>query len=128
MSSLSVETDDLSDDLPEHKRRAIERVRKVSKLLDEAFRVPGTDFRFGLDPLLGLLPVGGDAASAAISLYIVLEGYLMDVPNRKLARMVVNILLDTTLGAIPVLGTLLDAVLKANTWNKNILENHVSEH
>ena len=123
--SLTVETDDLSDDLPEHKQRAIERVRTVSKLLDEAFRVPGTDFRFGLDPLIGLLPVGGDVASAAISAYIVLEGYLMGVPTRKLARMVANILFDTAFGAIPVLGTLFDAIIKSNTWNRNILENHV---
>ena len=103
----------------------MKRVRAVSNLLDDAFRVPGTDFRIGLDPIMGILPVGGDVASAVISLYIVLEGYLMDAPPETLARMLVNILIDVFGGSVPVLGSLFDAGFKANERNRKILEKHV---
>ncbi|WP_266080259.1 DUF4112 domain-containing protein [Haladaptatus caseinilyticus] len=116
---------DIPDDVSNDRRRSIQRVRTVSHLLDEAVRIPGTNFRFGLDPVLGLLPVGGDLASAMISLYIVFEGYLMDVPRRTLARMLTNVLIDTFGGAVPVLGSLFDAGWKANKRNRKLLEKHL---
>ncbi|WP_458189728.1 DUF4112 domain-containing protein [Haladaptatus sp. NG-WS-4] len=106
----------------------MKRVRAVSNLLDEAFRVPFTNYRIGIDPILGLLPVGGDAASALISLYIVFEAYLMDVPRDVLARMVMNVLIDTFGGVIPVLGSIFDAAWKANTRNLELLEKHVERY
>ncbi|SIR80584.1 protein of unknown function [Haladaptatus litoreus] len=115
---------DLSN-VPRNKRGSIRRVRKLSNLLDEAFRVPGTNFRFGLDPVMGILPVGGDVASALISLYIVFEGYLMGVPRHTLARMLMNILIDTFGGSVPLLGSLFDAGWKANVRNRKLLEKHV---
>ncbi|WP_227356898.1 DUF4112 domain-containing protein [Haladaptatus salinisoli] len=123
-----VDVSDLPDDLPRNKRRSMRRVRTVSRLLDEAFRVPGTNFRFGLDPVLGLLPVGGDAASALISLYIVVEAYLMDVPRHVLARMVANVLVDALGGSVPILGSLFDATWKANRRNRELLEKHVERY
>ncbi|WP_440008035.1 DUF4112 domain-containing protein [Halomicrococcus sp. SG-WS-1] len=126
--SSDLTTDDLPADLPPEKRDSIERVRALSTVMDDAIRVPGTDYRFGLDPVLGLLPVGGDALSAVISLYIVLEGYLMGVPQDKLARMVGNVVLDAVVGSIPVLGTLFDAFWKANVRNANLLEEHVEQY
>ncbi|KZN26162.1 hypothetical protein A4G99_22175 [Haladaptatus sp. R4] len=119
---------DLPENLPRYKRKSIERVRTVSDLLDEAFRVPGTNFRVGIDPILGLLPVGGDAASAIISLYIALEGYRMDVPRHVLGRMLANIAIDAFGGAVPVLGSVFDATWKANRKNRELLEKHVSNH
>lgn len=116
---------DLPDDLPRNKRRSMQRVRTVSNLLDEAFRVPGTNFRFGLDPVLSIIPVGGDAAAALISLYIVVEAYLMDVPRHVLARMMANIIIDTFGGSVPILGSLFDATWKANRRNRELFENHV---
>ncbi|MGA9402634.1 DUF4112 domain-containing protein [Haladaptatus sp.] len=119
---------DLPENLPRYKRKSIERVRTVSDLLDEAFRVPGTNFRVGIDPILGLLPVGGDAASAIISLYIALEGYRLDVPRHVLARMLANVAIDAFGGAVPVLGSVFDATWKANRKNRELLEKHVSNH
>ncbi len=116
---------DIPEGVSRSKHRSMERVRTVSNLLDEAFRVPGTEFRIGIDPILGLLPVGGDAASAVISLYIVLEGYLMDVPRRTLARMLTNVFIDFFGGSVPVLGSLFDAGWKANKRNRELLEKHV---
>ncbi|WP_227377029.1 DUF4112 domain-containing protein [Haladaptatus halobius] len=119
---------DLPADLPRNKRRSMRRVRMVSNLLDEAFRVPGTNFRFGLDPVLGILPVGGDAAGALISLYIVGEAYLMDVPRHVLARMIMNVAIDAFGGSIPILGSLFDATWKANRRNRELLEKHVERY
>ena len=119
---------ELPENLPRYKRKSIERVRTVSDLLDEAFRVPGTDFRIGIDPILGLLPVGGDAVSAVISLYIALEGYRMDVPRHVLARMLANVAIDTFGGSVPVLGSVFDAAWKANRKNRELLEKHVTNY
>ncbi len=119
---------DSPENLPRYKRKSMQRVRRVSNLLDEAFRVPGTNFRIGIDPILGLLPVGGDVASALISLYITLEGYRMGVPRHVLARMLVNVAIDTFGGSVPVLGSVFDATWKANRKNRKLLEKHVVNH
>jgi hypothetical protein len=116
------------EDLPHHKRQSMQRVRKVSHLLDEAFRIPGTQFRVGLDPILGLLPVGGDLASALISLYIAFEGYRMEVPRHVLARMLANVAIDTFVGSVPVLGSIFDATWKANRKNRSLLERHIDRY
>jgi hypothetical protein len=93
------------------------RAERVAHLLDSAFRIPGTDLRVGIDALLGLLPVVGDATSAALSGYVVAEGYRAGVPRATLARMVLNVGIDLALGAIPFVGDLTDVVWKANERN-----------
>lgn len=100
----------------------LERLRALSRLLDEAFEIPVLNYRVGLDPLLGILPVGGDAIAAAISLYIVVEGARMGASTDTLVKMVVNIMVDAVAGSIPVLGTLIDMVWKANERNVALLE------
>lgn len=104
---------------------ALRRARAVSNLLDDSIRVPGTDFRFGLDPVLGVLSGYGDAVSAAISLYPVFEAYRLDAPRRTLAKMVALVAIDFAAGSIPIVGTLFDAVWKANEWNVRSLERHL---
>jgi hypothetical protein len=106
------------DDLPASvDRAAIERMRFVARVLDDSVRIPGTDFRIGLDPLLGLLPVTGDAVSGALSLYIVVESARLGVSYRTLLTMLVNVGVDVAGGSIPVVGDLFDAAWKANTRN-----------
>lgn len=109
----------------DRERAALDRARKVSTLLDDAVRVPGTDFRIGIDPIVSVLPVGGDALGLLMSAYIVVEALLLGVPKRLLARMVFNIVLDFAGGSVPVLGTLFDAYWKANERNVELLERHV---
>lgn len=104
---------------------AIKRIRAVGKLLDDAFRVPGTEMRFGLDPLVGVLPVAGDGVMALVSLYVVAEAVNLGVPKSAVARMLVNIGIDTVIGSIPVIGTLFDAGWKANQRNVDLVERHV---
>ncbi len=84
--------------------------------------MPGTRFRFGLDSIFGLAPVAGDAAMAAVSLYIVWEARRMGAPPALVTRMLGNVALDAAGGAIPVLGDLFDATFKANLRNLALLE------
>lgn len=104
---------------------AVRRTRGLADLLDEAVRIPGTDIRIGLDPILGLLPVAGDLAMAVLSLYPVLEAYRLDAPRRTLAWMLALVGIDAAIGSIPVVGDLFDAFWKANEWNARALERHV---
>ncbi|HEX7419969.1 MAG TPA: DUF4112 domain-containing protein [Thermoanaerobaculia bacterium] len=99
-------------------------LRKFSILMDEAVGVPGTKFRFGLDPLLSLVPGIGDVISALLSAWIVAGALRHRVPMRKISLMVFNILLDMTLGEIPLLGNLFDVVFEENVINMRILMRH----
>lgn len=96
-------------------------LRKFSILMDEAVGVPGTKFRFGLDPLLSLIPGIGDVISALLSAWIVAGALRHRVPMRKICLMVFNILLDMTIGEIPLLGNLFDVVFEENVINMRIL-------
>lgn len=109
---------DLQGDLPETlDRAAVERMRVVARLLDESVPVPGTPFRVGIDPLIGVAPVAGDLVTTALSLYIVVESARLGVSHGTLLRMLANVSLDFVGGSVPVLGTVFDAAWKANKWN-----------
>jgi hypothetical protein len=99
--------------------------RRLSVLLDSAIRIPGTDIKLGLDPILGaLLPELGDALTAVLSLTLLGVAFRERVPKLVMARMLLNIGLDALLGAIPVLGDLLDVTFKANEKNLELIERH----
>jgi hypothetical protein len=103
----------------------INRLRRLSRLLDNAIGIPGTKFRFGLDPILGLLPGGGDTVTGGLSAYIVVEAARMGLPREILWQMVVNIILDSLAGTIPVIGDLFDVGWKSNVRNIALLEKHL---
>jgi hypothetical protein len=105
----------------------LERVRTVSRLLDDAVRVPGTDFRIGIDPILGVLPVAGDAVAMLLSLYPVLEAYRLGMSRAALAKMLSLVAVDAVVGSVPVLGPVFDAFWKANKWNLRTLERHIEQ-
>jgi hypothetical protein len=96
-------------------------LRKFSILMDEAVGIPGTKFRFGLDPLLGLVPGFGDVISALLSAWIVAGALRHRVPMTKIFRMVFNILLDMTVGEVPLIGDLFDLAFEENVINMRIL-------
>ncbi|MCC6677856.1 MAG: DUF4112 domain-containing protein [Phycisphaerales bacterium] len=89
--------------------------------MDSSCRIPGLGLRFGLDPLLGLIPAAGDALGALISLYIAIEGYRLGATPRQLTLMLANIAIDVAAGAVPILGDIADLAFKANTRNLAIL-------
>ncbi|MFB6126319.1 MAG: DUF4112 domain-containing protein [Halolamina sp.] len=96
---------------------AVERMRVVATLLDEAVTVPGTDVAVGLDPLLGVVPGVGDAVSGLLSLYIVAESARLGVPYSTLLRMLGNVGVDVVGGSVPYVGTVVDALWRANARN-----------
>jgi hypothetical protein len=107
-------------------RVKLRRLRRLSNLLDNAIPIPGTSYRIGIDPLIGLVPGGGDFLGTALAAYIVLESARMGLPRNKLLQMVWNIILDTLGGTIPVLGDLVDVAWKANVKNITLLEQHLN--
>ena len=103
----------------------VNRLRRISRLLDNAISIPGTKISFGLDPILGLLPGGGDTITGGIAGYIVVEAARMGVPREILLKMVGNILIDSVAGTVPVVGDLFDVGWKANLKNMELLEKHL---
>jgi len=104
--------------------RGLETLRRWARIFDSAFRIPGTRITFGIDPILGLFPGIGDLASPVLSLFFIWHGLRLGVPRVVLARMVLNVLIDAGVGAIPVLGDAFDVAWQANTWNLALLERH----
>ena len=102
------------------------RVRLLSRLLDEQFRIPGTTYRVGLDGLLGLIPGIGDAAGALLSTYILYEAIRLGAPKALLLRMITNIGIDTVGGVIPVVGDIFDMAWKANKKNAALLHAYLA--
>jgi hypothetical protein len=100
-------------------------LRRLAGLLDSALPVPGTRWRIGLDGLIGLVPGIGDLAGAALSSYILMKAIRLGVPAGVVLRMLFNILLEMTLGAIPLIGDLFDFGFKANLRNIRLIERHV---
>ena len=94
-------------------------------LLDSRWRIPGTDLRFGVDAVAGLIPGLGDAATALPSAYMVWRAREFDLPAHVLARMVANVGLDFVFGAIPVIGSIFDFAFKANRRNVALLRRHL---
>lgn len=105
----------------------MEKVHALARLLDSAVRVPGTNIRFGLDALIGLVPGVGDLTGAALSSYIVLAAARLGVPPTVLTRMLLNLGVDTLVGTIPLLGDLFDVAFRANLKNAALLERYARE-
>src|SRR5919197_3697789 len=104
----------------------LKRVRLLSRLLDEQFRIPGTTQRIGIDGLLGLIPGVGDSAGALLSAYILYEAIRLGAPTSVLLRMIANIGIDTVVGAIPVAGDIFDIAWKANKKNAALLHAYLA--
>ena len=98
------------------------RARALARLLDSAASVPGTKIRFGLDPILGLVPGLGDVAGAALSGYLVLLAQRLGAPRAVVLRMLANVATDTIAGTVPVVGDLFDVAFKSSTRNLALLE------
>jgi len=93
------------------------RLEWLAELLDSRFRIPGTNIRFGLDPLTGVIPVVGDFIGALLSLYLVIGLAGLGLPTWTKFRMLVNVLADFFVGSLPILGDILDVAFKSNRMN-----------
>lgn len=105
----------------------LNRIRKLSYLMDSSFRIPFVGWKVGLDPILGIIPGVGDLLSTAVSLYIVSLAIRFKLPVTKVIQMLLNVGIETLLGIVPVLGDIFDAYYKSNIRNLEILEKHLNE-
>ena len=106
---------------PRSRGARIARIDALATLLDTAFVIPGTGIRFGLDGLIGLVPVVGDMITTALSLFIVHEAYQLGAPGHVIVRMLGNVALDGVFGAVPVVGDAFDVLWRANRRNVRLL-------
>jgi hypothetical protein len=104
------------------------RLDMLASLLDTALVVPGTNIRFGLDAIIGLVPGIGDAITTVVSLYIVHEARQLGAPWHVVSRMLANVALDGVVGAVPVLGDAFDVMWRANRRNVALLRKHCERH
>ncbi|MEJ2410059.1 MAG: DUF4112 domain-containing protein [Novosphingobium sp.] len=104
------------------------RVEAMEHVLERAFTVPGTSRQFGLDALIGLVPVVGDVIAAAMGLYLVWEARNLGMSKWHLARMTANVGFDTLVGAVPVAGDLFDFLYRSNSRNLKIIRKHLDKH
>jgi hypothetical protein len=102
-------------------------VERVSKILDSKFRIPGTNIRFGLDPIFGLIPVAGDVGTMVISLSLIYTMYQNGASGKLVARMILNALIDVIFGSIPIFGAVFDVYYKANNRNVKLLRQYYQE-
>ena len=112
--------------MPNNTGKKLDRLRRLSQILDNAIPIPGTGYRIGIDPILGLLPGGGDTVAGALGAYIVVEAARIGLPRKVIWQMVGNIVLDSVIGTVPVFGDLFDAGWKANVKNIALLERHLN--
>jgi hypothetical protein len=103
------------------------RIGRVTGLLDDLVRIPGTNQRVGFDPLIGLIPGVGDLATAIVGGWIILEAARMRIPAIVLARMILNTTVDLVIGAIPFVGDLFDVVSRSNHRNLALFRRYATD-
>jgi hypothetical protein len=108
-------------------QQSLERLEALAKLMDSAFLIPGTYVRMGLDGIIGLVPVVGDLVSGAISSYLIWEARRLGASRWVIGRMAANTLIDTTVGAIPIVGDAFDVLFRTNMKNLALLRKHLTK-
>ncbi len=106
-------------------KRVSPAVEKLVDLMEQRYHLPGTDFRFGLDAVIGLVPVFGDVMGMLIGTVVIFEAFRLRAPWVVIGRMALNLWLDGVLGSVPVVGDLWDFWFKANRRNLRLLREHV---
>ena len=105
-----------------------QRVEAMEQLLERSFHIPGTKIPFGLDSVIGLVPVLGDVITAAMGAYMVWEARNLGMSKWQLMRMAANVGIDTALGAIPLAGDAFDFLWRSNSKNLRIIKKHLDKH
>jgi hypothetical protein len=112
---------------PRAREAALERLEQVTRLLDTALVIPGTNFRFGADAIIGLVPGIGDALTTALSAWVIYEARRLGAPRHLIARMIGNVALDGVVGSVPLVGDLFDVMFKSNRKNLRLLRQWIEK-
>ena len=115
----------MNDEQKELNEEKLLRLKRLSHNLDEAFTIPGTERKIGIDPIIGLIPGGGDLIGGALSIYIMHAGIRMGMPRSVIIRMFGNIALEFIIGCIPIIGDLFDVMWKSNQRNVKLIEDSI---
>ena len=107
--------------------RRLEALRGAARLLDSAFEIPGTGYRIGLDPIVGLMPLVGDLFSPLFTIALLWQARDLALPRVVQLRMLFNVAIDTLVGMVPIAGDLFDFAWKANNMNMALLDRHAYE-
>ncbi len=100
------------------------RISRVTHVLDELVSVPGTPIKVGLDPVIGVIPIAGDALAALVGLWVILEASRFGIPRVVLWRMIANLVVDLGIGAIPLIGDAYDLFFRSNSRNLELFRRH----
>jgi hypothetical protein len=103
---------------------SVERLRRLTRLLENAFTVPGIGVRFGWDAIIGLVPWAGDVTAALMGGAVIVQAYRIGVPRIVQLRMLLNIGIDVLVGVVPIFGDVADVFWRASTKNLALLEQH----
>ena len=106
---------------PRSRRERVARLESIAALLDTAFLVPGTNIRFGLDGLIGLVPGIGDTLTTAMSCWLIYEAHQLGAPRQLITRMIGNVALDGFVGSVPLIGDAFDVMWRSNRRNMKLL-------
>nr|WP_024593903.1 DUF4112 domain-containing protein [Pseudoalteromonas sp. TB13] len=121
----------MNDNINEHSQMkaqaAIARLERFSKLTDSSIGIPFTKFNIGLEAVIGLIPVIGDAAGLILSSYVLIEAQRLGVSKRIKTKMIINMLIDFVGGLVPFFGDIFDVFFKANTRNTQLLKKHLNK-
>lgn len=109
------------------KQQASDQISQIAWLLDNAFRIPGLKWRFGLDSLIGLIPGAGDLVSTAMALLLLIRAFQFRLPGIVVTRMVLNSLIDLVIGSIPLFGDIFDFAWKSNSMNMKLFHQYAQE-
>lgn len=115
------------DDRSARLRAAEQRISAVSRILDDVFTVPGTGYRVGVEPIVGLIPGAGDLISGAVGAWIIIEATRFKLPGVVIVRMILNTALDLIVGVVPLLGDAFDFVFKSNTRNVALFRRYAAD-
>lgn len=118
---------DEADELRRRRMAALKRLERIAGVLDARWRIPGTGIRFGVDPLVSLVPVAGDIVGGLMATYIVHQAARHGAPRRLILQMMLNIGIDVVFGAVPVAGTVFDVMFKASKRNVALLRGHLED-
>ena len=110
-----------------HSDAHLAELTQLATLLDARYRIPGTQWRFGIDAILGLVPGIGDTLAALPALYLILRAHQMGVPKSLLLRMITNVGIDTAVGSVPIAGSVFDVFFKASKRNVVLLRRHLEK-
>lgn len=107
--------------------RSRQQIDRIAYIMDECFRIPGLNWRFGVEALLGLVPGAGDVIGGIIGLFLLVRAFQFKLPKVVIARMVINNLIDVTVGSVPFLGDAFDFFWKSNTKNMNLFHQYAGQ-